>query len=71
MLKEVNGKGVSFAQPVILDKNVEEDQEILNLMNTWLTNLTDAGYKEPIANTTVFLSKNGPGETNLGKYLDY
>ena len=60
---------MSFAEPIILDSTVPEDPEMLKLMDTWLKNLTDAGYKKPIANTTVYLSKEGDGETNLGNLV--
>ena len=70
MLTEVDGVGVSFAEPIILNSSIPMDTEILELMDTWIQNLTDAGYKEPIANTTVFLSKGDDGyEGNLGNLV--
>ena len=70
LLTEVDGVGVSFAEPIILNSSIPMDAEILELMDTWIQNLTDAGYKEPIANTTVFLSKGDDGyEGNLGNLV--
>jgi len=70
LLTEVNGVGVSFAEPIILNSSIPMDGDILELMETWIQNLTDAGYKEPIANTTVFLSKGDDGyEGNLGNLV--
>ena len=70
LLAEVDGVGVSFAEPIILNSSIPMDAEILELMDTWIQNLTDAGYKEPIANTTVFLSKGDDGyEGNLGNLV--
>ena len=69
LLTEVDGTGVSLAEPIILDASIPMDDEILELMDTWLQDLTDAGYKEPIANTTVFLSKGDGFEGNLGNLV--
>ena len=64
LLKPVDGVGVSFAKPILLDTTVDEDPSILQAMQKYAPEL--AYYKVEIANTTVFLKRNGSRESNLG-----
>ena len=55
---------MSVAEPILLDSTVEEDPSILEAMQKYAPEL--AYYKVEIANTTVFLQRNGSKESNLG-----
>merc|ERR1711971_1319773 len=64
LMKPVDGIGVSVAEPILLDATVEEDPSILEAMQKYAPEL--AYYKVEIANTTVYLQRNGSEESNLG-----
>jgi len=65
LLEPVNGNGVSFAQPILLDKTVEEDQTTLERMSPWKNNLTD--YYVTVGENKIPLTMRAPSEEgNLG-----
>jgi len=65
LLEPVNGNGVSFAEPILLDKTVEEDQTTLERMSPWKNNLTD--YYVTVGENKIPLTMRAPSEEgNLG-----
>ena len=67
-LKEpVDGQGVEFAQPYLLDENIPKDQETLEAMAPYEKQL--AKYKEVIGFSKVFLDRNGKGECLVGDFV--
>ena len=66
-MKPVNGRGISLAKPILLDASIKQDEEVLKVMDTYADDL--AYYKEEIANSSVFLQRNGSRESNLGNLL--
>ena len=66
LLTPVDGVGVSFADPILLDKSVPEDQYTLDAMVKWQNNLTE--YKEVVGTNLVYMQKEGPSEeSNIGE----
>ncbi len=53
LMEPVDGVGVSFAEPIILDGTVDKDPDILEAMAPWLKDLEE--FKEEIGNATVNL----------------
>ena len=67
LLRPVRGKGVTKAEVILLDSSVEQDQQVLEAMEEWTSQLAD--YQIPLANTTVLLQRNGSDESNLGNLV--
>ena len=63
----VNGQGVEFAQPYLLDEKVPKDQETLEAMAPFEKQL--AKYKEVIGYSEVFLDRNGKEECLVGDFV--
>ena len=63
----MDGRGVSLAEPILLDSSVAEDPGVLSAMQKYIEQLAD--YKVEIANSSVFLQRNGSNESNLGNLL--
>ena len=66
-MKPVDGTGISFAEPVLLDSRFEMDPDIIKVMEPFLEDLKE--YKVEIANTTVYLHRNGSEESNIGNLV--
>ena len=65
LLKPVNGVGVSYAEPILLSKDIPQDQSVLDAMVRWQNNLTE--YKEILGVNEVLLEERGPSEeSNIG-----
>ena len=67
MLIPVNGKGVSFAEPKILNSQIKEDPVILEALEEFRDDLKQ--YQVPIGNTTVDLIKHYDSECNIGNLV--
>merc|ERR1711892_1373208 len=65
LLEPVNGNGVSYAEPILLDKKVEQNPMVLEMMEKWQANLTE--YKTVVGENTILLKEEGPSEeSNIG-----
>ena len=68
LLEPVNGKGVRFAEPILLDKTVEQNKMVLNMMLEWQKNLTD--FQTVVGENTILLQEEGPSEeSNIGDVI--
>ena len=68
LLEPVNGKGVSFAEPILLDASIEQNQMVLDKMKVWQANLTE--YKTVVGENTIILKEEGPSEeSNIGDVI--
>jgi len=68
LLKPVNGKGVSFAEPILLDASVEQNQMVVDKMKIWQANLTE--YKTVVGENTILLHERGSSEeSNIGDVI--
>lgn len=66
LLTPVDGNGVSFADPILLDKTVGKDPVIVKAMEKWQKNLTE--YREVVGQNKVYLEERGPSEeSNIGE----
>ena len=68
----IEGKGISFAKPYLMDNSVTPDLETLRMMEPYQANLTR--YKETLGNTSVLMSIPGHNfgdsyESNLGNAI--
>ena len=63
----VDGKGVSFAEPKILDSNITEDEDILEALEEFRDDLKE--YQMPIGNTTEDLIRQNTAESNIGNLV--
>jgi hypothetical protein len=66
LLKPVNGAGVRFAQPYVLDSTIEENQQVLKAMEPFMEQLKK--YKKVIGSSEVFLQGNRAEESLLGDF---
>merc|ERR1712179_693607 len=68
LLEPVDGKGVSFAEPILLDKNIQQNETVLDKMARWQANLTE--YKAVVGENTIILKEEGPSEeSNIGDVI--
>ena len=68
LLTPVDGRGVSFADPVLLDNTHPEDPAILEAMVKWQQNLTE--FKEVVGVNLVYMEEGGPSEeSNIGNVV--
>jgi len=69
LLTPVNGTGVSFAEPLLLDENTIPDNATLEAMVKWQNNLTE--YREVVGVNTVYMGKSeiDSKESNIGDFL--
>ena len=67
LLTPVNGTGVSFAEPLLLDENTIPDNATLEAMVKWQNNLTE--YREVVGVNTVYMGKSeiDSKESNIGR----
>ena len=66
LLSPVNGTGVSFAEPILLDDSIEQDQQVLEAMVKWQHNLTE--YKEVLGFNELYMEERRPSEeSNIGE----
>ena len=65
LLTPVNGLGVSYAEPILLDETIEQDKDVLAAMVKWQQNLTE--YKEVLGVNEVYMVERRPSEeSNIG-----
>ena len=67
LLMPVDGKGVSFAEPKILDSSIPEDKDILEALEEFRDDLKE--YQMPIGNTTEDLIRQNTAESNIGNLV--
>ena len=68
LLLPVDGAGVQFALPHLLNSSVPEDPDILEAMKPWQQNLTE--YKETVGRNLIYLQERGPSEeSNIGDVI--
>ena len=60
----VNGIGVSFAKPFLLDESIPKDEKILKAMAPYVKELEK--YRKIIGFSNVFLNRSSKKECNLG-----
>ena len=66
LLTPVNGLGVSYAEPILLDETIEQDKDVLAAMVKWQQNLTE--YKEVLGVNEVYMVERRPSEeSNIGQ----
>ena len=67
LLTPVNGTGVSFAEPLLLDEKTIQDNFTLEAMVKWQNNLTE--YREVVGENTVYMGKSeiDSEESNIGR----
>ena len=66
LLTPVDGVGVSYAEPILLNSDVGQDPVILEAMEKWQQNLTE--YKVVVGENLVYMSEGGPSEeSNIGE----
>ena len=67
LLTPVNGKGVSTAEPRILDGSIPEDPEIVEALEEFREELKE--YQVPIGNSTEDLRRQNRVESNMGNLV--
>ena len=68
MLNPVDGKGISFAEPKLLDSSIPEDETILEALHEFHNDLKE--YQVVIGNTTEDLTRQDtPSESNVGNLV--
>ena len=65
LLTPVDGVGVSFAEPVLLDQSIPRDQDILDAMVKWQNNLTQ--YSEVVGTNHVYMQREDGEESIIGE----
>ena len=66
LLSPVDGLGVSFAEPILLEDSIKKDELVLDAMVKWQQNLTE--YKEVLGYNEVYMGEGGPSqESNIGQ----
>ena len=66
LLVPVDGVGVSYAEPILLDDSIEQDPQVLKAMEKWQQNLTE--YKEVLGYNVVYMEERRPSEeSNIGQ----
>ena len=67
LLTPVDGAGVSFAKPLLLDDKIAQDPNILEAMVKWQNNLTE--FREVVGENTFYMGKNeiDSRESNIGR----
>jgi len=69
LLRPVEGLGVSYAEPILLDDSIEEDPLVLEAMEKWQQNLTE--FKEVLGYNEVYLEERRPSEeSNIEQWWD-
>ena len=66
-MKPVKGKGVSYAEPKLLDQSIPEDPKILEALEEFRDELKE--YQEPIGSTTENLERQDNAESNIGNLV--
>ena len=65
LLVPVDGLGVSFAEPILLEESIEKDELVLEAMVKWQQNLTE--YKEVLGYNELYMGERRPSEeSNIG-----
>ena len=67
LLKPVKGKGVSFAEPKLLDASIPEDMSISEALKEFREDLKE--YQKPIGITIKNLERHENTETNIGNLV--
>jgi len=68
LLRPVDGVGVSYAEPVLLDDSIDQDPQVLEAMLKWQQNLTE--YKEVLGYNEVYMEERRPSEeSNIGDFI--
>ena len=66
LLRPVDGVGVSYAEPVLLDDSIDQDPQVLEAMLKWQQNLTE--YKEVLGYNELYMEERRPSEeSNIGE----
>ena len=67
LVTPVDGSGVTYAEPLLLNNAIEQDQEILDAMVKWQNNLTE--YREVVGTNLIYMGEgDSPSEeTNIGQ----
>ena len=67
LLTPVDGTGVSFAEPLLLDETIPRDTATLDAMVKWQNNLTE--YREVVGVNIVYMAKSeiDSKESNIGR----
>jgi len=64
----VEGAGVTYAQPILLDSSIDQNQEVLEMMKPFLNNLTE--FKENLGENKRMLQEEKPSEeSNIGDLI--
>ena len=70
LLVPVDGLGVSYAEPILLEDSIEQDDLVLEAMEKWQKNLTE--YKEVLGYNEVYMGEGRPSEeSNIGQSVNY
>ena len=64
LLTPVDGVGVSFADPVLLDRTIPQDEDILDAMVKWQNDLTK--YREVLGTNQVYMQREDGEESIIG-----
>ena len=66
LLEPVDGAGVFYAEPILLNDSIEQDQQVLEAMVKWQQNLTE--FKEVLGYNGVYMEERRPSEeSNIGQ----
>ena len=70
LLTPVDGVGVSYAEPILLDESIGQDEDVLAAMIKWQNNLTE--FKEVLGLNEVYMVERRPSEeSNIGQIIDF
>ena len=67
LYKPVNGEGVAYAKPYILDKSIPKDEGVLKVMAPFEQKLER--FKKVVGSTKVFLTRDGRRECLVGNFV--
>lgn len=68
LLTPVEGTGVSFAEPILLDSSIDQNPEVLEMMKPFQANLTE--FYTVIGENKIILEENAPSEeSNIGDVI--
>ena len=67
LMKPVNGVGVNYALPILLDSSIEMDPAAVDVSTKYRENMTE--YTDPVGVTKVLLKLEGYKESNIGNVL--
>ena len=63
----MNGEGVAYAKPYILDKSIPKDEGVLKVMAPFEQKLER--FKKVVGSTKVFLTRDGRRECLVGNFV--